>query len=91
MDGIGARLNLVGDAIYDLDRRLPLTSLGTRFTIVDRQGSMPHLGVHSAEGVDIYISATQLFQAEGLLFDGSTRAANSDPFVLPSSKPAIAE
>lgn len=91
MDGIGARLNLVGDAIYDPDRRLPLTDLGSRFTIAGGQGPTPRLGMHSAEGVDIYISAAKLLQAESLLFDGAARAASAGPFMLPSPDYAVVQ
>jgi hypothetical protein len=83
IDGIGARLKLVGDTVYDPDRRLPQAAFGTQFKSANQQGSMPSLGMHSPDGVDIYISATKLFQAESLLFDGTIRPADSNPFGLP--------
>jgi hypothetical protein len=82
MDVIGAKLKLVGDAVYDQDSWMPQIAIGTQFKAADRHALIAAIGGHSPDGVDIYISATKIFLAQSLLVDATVRATKANQFGL---------
>jgi hypothetical protein len=82
MDVIGAKLKLVGDAVYDQDSWMPQIAIGTQFKAADRHALIAAIGGHSPDGVDIYISATKIFLAQSLLLDATVRATKANQFGL---------
>nr|WP_321985596.1 DUF3034 family protein [uncultured Lichenicoccus sp.] len=78
----GAKLRLVGDAVYDQDSWLPEISVGTQFKAADEHAVLKAVGASSPDGVDFYIAATKLFLAESLLVNATVRATKANQFGL---------
>ena len=63
MSVIGAKLRLVGDAVYDQHTALPQLSVGVQHKQADDVGALRSLGlpIRASEDVDVYLSATKLW------------------------------
>jgi hypothetical protein len=81
MDVFGAKVKLVGAAVYGQDW-LPQIALGMQFKAADRHALIQAIGGQSPNGVDIYVSATKVFLAERLLLDATVRATKANQFGL---------
>ena len=82
MDVFGAKVRLFGDAVLDSDDWLPQVALGIEAKHTDAgdlNGTLRTLGA-GAHGTDVYLSATKLFLAQGILVNGTLRLtkANQD-------------
>lgn len=81
MDVIGAKLRLAGDAVLDSDSPMPQVALGVLHKRTDAGALAPTLtGVLGARtrGTDVYLSATKLFLAQGVLVNGTLRATKAN-------------
>ena len=80
MDVVGAKLRLAGDAVLDSDRWMPQVALGVEAKQSgpgDLEGTLKALGART-HGVDMYVSATKLLLAEGLLVNGTLRLTKAN-------------
>jgi Protein of unknown function (DUF3034) len=77
---IGAKVKLAGDAVLDSDSLMPQIAAGVEFKSLDSSGLDPTLEALGAKksGVDVYISATKLFLAHGILVNGTLRATKAN-------------
>lgn len=82
LDVVGAKVRLVGDAVYDQDSWLPQIAVGTQFKASPDGSALHAIGARSAEGEDFYLSATKLFLAQSLLLDATVRATKANQFGL---------
>ncbi len=82
MDVVGAKVRLLGDAVYDQDSWLPQIALGTQFKASANAAVVHAIGATSADGEDFYLSATKLFLAQSLLLDATVRATKANQFGL---------
>lgn len=80
LDAVGAKLRLVGDAVYDQDSWLPELSVGTQFKAADSHAILKAIGAAGPDGVDFYFAATKLFLAESLLVSATVRATKANQF-----------
>jgi hypothetical protein len=81
-DVLGAKLRLVGDAVYDQDRWLPQIALGAQYKH-NSQGAVIHaVGGRDAEGVDVYLAATKLLLNQNLVLDATMRMTRANQFGL---------
>jgi hypothetical protein len=72
-DVYGAKVRLAGDAILEQDSWLPQIALGVQHKR-HRQGDIVRaVGARSANGTDVYLSATKLFLDPGLLLNATLR------------------
>jgi len=80
MDVAGAKLRLLGDAILDSDTWVPQVAAGVEFKRTDAGALKPTLQALGAKtgGVDLYVSATKLLLAQGLLVDATLRATKAN-------------
>lgn len=69
----GAKLRLVGDAVYDQDQWLPQISVGLQHKENDRGAVIAAVGGKGAVGTDYYIAASKLFLAQSLLVNATMR------------------
>jgi len=76
----GAKLKLIGDAVYDQDSWLPQIAIGLQHKENDRGAVIAAVGGRGAVGTDYYLAATKLFLAESLLVDVTLRATKANQF-----------
>lgn len=77
---LGAKLRVVGDAVLDSDSLMPQIAVGIqakRLQSSGLDGTLNALGA-KRDGVDLYVSATKLFLAQGILVNGTLRATNAN-------------
>ena len=77
----GVKLRVAGDAVLDADTWMPQIAVGAQHKRGDTGGLGPTLygplGA-SKNGTDMYVSATKLFLAQGLLVNGTLRATKAN-------------
>lgn len=81
-DIFGAKVKLIGDAVYDQDSFLPQIALGAQYKKNDRLGVIRAVGGKSDDGVDIYLAATKVLLQQSLLFSGAVRLTKANQFGL---------
>ena len=77
---LGAKVKLFGEAVLDSFNWKPQISAGVEFKALDStglDGTLAALGTNKT-GTDIYVSATKLFLAQGLLVNGTLRATKAN-------------
>lgn len=81
-DVYGAKLRLVGDAVWNQDRWLPQIAVGVQHKVADQGAVIRAVGGRRASGTDIYVAATKLFLAQGLLLDATVRFTDANQLGL---------
>lgn len=69
----GAKLKLLGDAVYDQDSWLPEIFIGLQHKENDRGAVIAAVGGKGAVGTDYYVAASKLFLAQSLLVNATLR------------------
>ena len=72
-DVFGAKVKLVGDAVYGQDSWVPQLAAGLQYKVGDKSAIIHAVGSKSADGVDYYVAATKLLLNESLLVDTTVR------------------
>lgn len=77
---VGAKLRLAGDAVLNSDSWMPQVAVGVQAKSLKDSGLSPTLQVLGAKrsGTDVYLSATKLFLAQGLLVNGTLRLTKAN-------------
>ncbi len=78
----GAKLKLVGDAVYDQDSWLPEISAGLQHKENDRAAVIAAVGGKNSVGTDYYLAASKLFLAESLLVNLTLRETKANQLGL---------
>jgi hypothetical protein len=80
LDVFGAKVRLLGDAVLDADTWVPQVAAGVEVKRADADALKPTLQALGArtDGVDVYVSATKLFLAQGVLVNGTLRATKAN-------------
>jgi hypothetical protein len=81
-DIFGAKLRLIGDAVYDQDKVLPQLSIGVQYKRANRDAIIRAIGGAHRAGTDFYVSATKLLLAQSLVLDGTIRFTKANQFGL---------
>ena len=76
----GAKLKLIGDAVYEQDEWLPQISIGLQHKENDRGAIIGAIGGRSDEGTDYYLSASKLFLAQSVLVNATWRQTRANQF-----------
>ncbi len=79
-DILGAKLRLAGDAVLDSDTLMPQIAVGVQHKRLQSSGldsTLTALGAKRS-GTDLYLSATKLFLAQGILVNGTLRATQAN-------------
>ena len=76
----GAKLKLVGDAVYDQDSWLPQISIGLQHKENDRGAIIAAVGGKGSVGTDYYIAASKLFLEQSLLVNVTLRETKANQF-----------
>jgi hypothetical protein len=79
-DIVGLKWRLAGDAILDSDRWMPQIAVGVLAKRLDAGGLAPTLDALGARrrGTEVYLSATKLLLAQGLLLNATLRASKAN-------------
>jgi hypothetical protein len=72
-DIVGIKVRVFGDAVLDSDRARPQVAIGLQHKRNDRGALLAALGARDDAGTDVYVSATKLFLAHGVLVNGTVR------------------
>jgi hypothetical protein len=80
-DILGAKVRIAGDAVLDSDTLMPQIALGVEYKKTHAGNLGPvlfgPLGARDS-GTDVYVSATKLFLAQGVLVNGTLRATKAN-------------
>ena len=79
-DIVGAKVRVAGDAVLDSDSLMPQIAVGVQFKRLQSSGldgTLTALGAKRS-GADVYVSATKLFLAQGILVNGTLRATKAN-------------
>jgi Protein of unknown function (DUF3034) len=76
----GAKLKLIGDAVYDQDAWLPQIAIGVQHKENDRGAVIRAVGGKGAVGTDFYLAASKLFLAQSVLVNATLRATKANQF-----------
>ena len=76
----GAKLKLIGDAVYDQDNWLPQIAIGVQHKENDRGAIIRAVGGKGAVGTDFYLAASRLFLAQSVLVNATLRATKANQF-----------
>jgi hypothetical protein len=77
-DTLGVKVRVAGDAVLDSDRAMPQISVGAQYKRNNRGDLLRAIGAEDDHGVDLYVSATKLFLAQGLLLNGTVRLTKAN-------------
>ena len=72
-DIVGIKVRVAGDAVLDSDRAMPQVAIGAQYKRNDQGAVLDFIGAESDSGTDVYVSATKLMLAHGLLLNGTLR------------------
>ena len=72
-DVIGLKVRVAGEAVLDSDRAMPQIAVGVQHKRNDQGAVLAFIGAKDDSGTDVYVSATKLFLAQGLLLNGTVR------------------
>jgi len=77
---LGIKARVAGDAVLESDSAMPQIAVGAQFKSLDSSGLDGTLAALGAKktGVDLYVSATKLFLAQGILVNGTLRATKAN-------------
>jgi Protein of unknown function (DUF3034) len=81
-DVFGAKLRLIGDAVYDQDRILPQISVGVQYKVANQPAIIRAVGGRQSRGTDFYVSATKVLLAQSLVVDTTVRLTKANQFGL---------
>jgi hypothetical protein len=81
-DVFGAKVKVLGDAIYDQDSWMPQVSVGAQYKKADHADVIRLLGGSNDQGVDWYVAATKVLLNESLVLNGTVRATKANQLGL---------
>ena len=76
----GAKLKLIGDAVYDQDIWLPQIAVGVQHKENDRGTVIRAVGGKGSVGTDFYLAASKLFLAQSVLLNATIRLTKANQF-----------
>lgn len=79
-DIFGAKLKVLGDAIYEQDSFLPQISVGLQYKRNNREPILHAIGAKSDSGTDFCIAASKLFLAQSVLVNTTLRFTKANQF-----------
>lgn len=79
-DILGVKVRVAGDAVLDSDSLMPAIAVGVQSKHLGSTALDPTLAALGAKrsGIDVYVSATKLFLAQGILVNGTLRATKAN-------------
>lgn len=81
-DIFGAKLRVLGDALYGQDSMMPQVAVGVQYKRAEHDALIQALGGESDEGIDYYITATKILLDQSLLLNATLRFTEANQFGL---------
>lgn len=81
-DVFGAKLRVIGDAVYDQDRVLPQISIGVQYHRAAKSAIIAAVGGKHAQGTDFLLSASKVVLARSLVLGATVRFTKANQFGL---------
>jgi hypothetical protein len=81
-DVLGAKLRILGDALYNQDSWLPQVALGAQFKQSRHAALLQALGAEDDQGFDYYLTATKIILDQSLLVNATLRLTEANQFGL---------
>lgn len=79
---IGAKVKLVGDAVWAQDTLLPQIAAGVQYKIAERGAVVKAVGAAETKSADFYVAATKLWLAQGIVADATVRFTKANQLGL---------
>ena len=77
-DVLGAKLRVLGDAVYNQDSWVPQVAVGAQYKKADRGAVIALLGGRRDSGVDWYVAASKVLLDQSLVLNGTIRATKAN-------------
>jgi hypothetical protein len=77
-DVYGAKVRLIGDAVYDQDTWLPQIAAGVQYKVNDKNAIVHAVGAKSNSGTDFYVAATKVLLDQSLVLDATVRLTKAN-------------
>ena len=77
-DVIGLKVRVAGDAVLNSDSAMPQIAVGLQYKKNNQGAVLDFIGAKDDSGIDVYVSATKLFLAQGLLLNGTVRLTKAN-------------
>jgi hypothetical protein len=81
-DVFGAKLRLIGDAVYDQDRLMPQISIGVQHKRANQRAIIAAVGGEQSSGTDVYVSATKVILSKSLVLNTTLRFTKANQLGL---------
>lgn len=81
-DIFGAKLRLIGDAVYDQDSLMPQLSVGVQHKRAGKRDILAAVGAGDHKGTDYYLAATKIFLDHSLVLNATARLTKANQFGL---------
>lgn len=81
-DVFGAKLRVIGDAVYDQDSWLPQIAVGAQYKRSNDKDVLNAVGAKSGTGVDFYVAGSKLLLDYSLLANATIRFTKANQFGL---------
>ncbi len=79
---VGAKVRVIGDAVWAQDTMLPQVAVGVQYRIAERAPVLRAVGAAESKSADIYVAATKLWLAQGIVANGTMRLTKANQFGL---------
>lgn len=79
---LGAKVRLIGDAVWDQDTILPQIAVGIQYKIADEGAVLHAVGAAQTRSADFYVAATKIWLAQSLVLNATVRFTKANQFGL---------
>lgn len=79
---LGAKVRLIGDAVWDQDTLLPQVAAGIQYKIADKGDVLHALGATQTRNADFYVAATKVWLAQSVVLNATVRFTKANQFGL---------
>jgi len=75
---LGAKVRVLGDAVYAQDSWVPQISVGAQYKVNNQDAVVRAVGARQDRGVDLYVAATKVLLEHSLVLNGAVRVTKAN-------------
>jgi len=75
---LGAKVRVLGDAVYAQDSWVPQISVGAQYKVNNQDAVVRAVGARQDRGVDLYVAATKVLLEHSLVLNGAVRMTKAN-------------